>query len=381
LNPTINFPVESLEAIPVPFEKLINIKQLLLEIQKKCIENLKNDWNNYETSWEFSTTLLLNNHYQKQILSDAYQHMREDIRNLIHETQILEVENNKLIFKAYDLEDEFVPDVSLEDITLTCNPRYRYSGRKSEGELEALLLADTMKEFISYAVGCMFGRYSLDKPGLILANQGEILQDYLNQITQPKFMPDKDNVLPILEGEWFADDIVSRFREFLKVTFGEQYFDENLIFLENAIGRDIRAYFLRDFYGEHVKMYKKRPIYWLFSSPKGSFNALIYMHRYTPDTVSIILNQYLIPYREKLSAKKSHLQVISQNGNASSAEKNRAIKEINQINAVLLELREYEDEILYPLARERVAIDLDDGVKVNYAKFGRALKFISGLSE
>ena len=126
-------------------------------------------------------------------------------------------------------------------------------------------------------------------------------------------------------------------------------------------------------------MYKKRPIYWLFSSPKGSFNALIYMHRYQPDTVSIVLNEYLIPYREKLAARKSHLQVLSQNGNANIPEKNKAIKEINQINAMLLELREYEDEILYPLARERVKIDLDDGVKVNYAKFGKALKPIPGL--
>ena len=380
LNPTINFPVESLEAIPVPFEELIKIKKTLLEIQEKCIKNSKNDWNNYETSWEFLKSLLINNLNQKRTLSDVYHHMREDQENLINETQMLEVENNKLIFKTYGLEDELVPDVSLQDITLTCNPRYRYSGKKNNIELEAMLLSDTMKEFMSYGVGCMFGRYSLDKPGLILANQGETLQDYLNQIPKPMFLPDKDNVLPILEGEWFADDIVIRFREFLKVTFGEAHFEENLAFLENAIGTDIRSYFLRDFYKEHVKMYKKRPIYWLFSSPKGSFNALIYMHRYQPDTVSVVLNEYLIPYHEKLSARKSHLQVVSQNGNANTTEKNKAIKEINQINAVLLELREYEDEILYPLAMQRIVINLDDGVKVNYGKLGKALNYVAGLS-
>jgi type II restriction/modification system DNA methylase subunit YeeA len=150
-----------------------------------------------------------------------------------------------------------------------------------------------MKEFISYAVGCMFGRYSLDKPGLILADQGETLQDYLRQVPDPSFTPDEDNVLPILDGDWFQDDIKERFKKFLKVTFGEEHYEENLQFIEDAIGRDIRSYFLKEFYPYHLKMYKKRPIYWLFSSPKGTFNALIYMHRYNKDTVSIILNNYL----------------------------------------------------------------------------------------
>ena len=181
----------------------------------------------------------------------------------------MEEENNSFFIEIYGLQDEFVSKISLEEITLNCNPYYRYGAGKTEEEYERLQRSDAMKEFISYAIGCMFGRYSLDKPVLILANQGETLQDYLEQIPNPKFNPDKDNVIPILEEEWFTDDIVDRFKKFLKVTFGEEHFGENLAFLEEAIGRDIRTYFLKDFYKEHVQMYKKRPIYWMFSSPKA----------------------------------------------------------------------------------------------------------------
>ena len=204
------------------------------------------------------------------------------------EMQHLEQENNKNFIEAYGLQDELTPDVPLKEITLTCNPYYRYGRKKTVEELEALLLADTMREFISYAVGCMLGRYSLDKPGLILANQGETLKDYLKHVQNPTFMPDDDNVIPVLDDEYFSDDIVGRFKKFLKVTFGEEHYEENLTFIEFAIGKDIRKYFMNDFYNHHVKIYKKRPIYWMFSSPKKSFNVLIYMHRYRPDTVSRI---------------------------------------------------------------------------------------------
>ncbi|MCA9947734.1 MAG: hypothetical protein KC449_29840, partial [Anaerolineales bacterium] len=210
---------------------------------------------------------------------------------------LMEEENNRLFIEAYGLQDELTSDVPLSEITLTCNPHYRYSGNKTEAELEALLLADTMREFISYAVGCMFGRYSLDKPGLILANQGETVADYARKIGNPlsvngnpstdnrspttdyrppfTFPPDEDNAIPMLDGDWFSDDITERFKKLLRVTFGEEHYAENLAFIEAALGRDIRSYFLRDFYDHHVKTYKKRPIYWLFSSPKGSFNVLI----------------------------------------------------------------------------------------------------------
>ncbi|MBC8504150.1 MAG: class I SAM-dependent DNA methyltransferase, partial [Chloroflexi bacterium] len=203
---------------------------------------------------------------------------------------------------------------------------------------------------------------------------------YLKQVPEPTFPADNDNVIPVLDEGWFDDDIVERFKRFLRVTFGDEHYEENLAFLENGIGKDIRGYFLKDFYKEHLKMYKKRPIYWLFSSPNGSFNALIYMHRYRPDTVSIILNDYLRQYREKISAHKAHLQAVERDPNASQGEKTKALREIDKIDKVLAELREYEDEFLYPLAAQQIQIDLDDGVKANYPKFGKALKRVSGLS-
>ena len=183
----------------------------------------------------------------------------------------------------------------------------------------------------------------------------------------------------MLEGEWFSDDIADRFKDFLRVTFGREHYDENLAFIEEAIGCDVRSYFVKEFYKDHIQTYKKRPIYWMFSSPKGSFNALIYMHRYQPDTVSIVLNGYLREYIKKLAAHKAQLERTSVSGSASQSQKTKALKEITQVNKVLSELKEYEDDVLYPLATEQVKIDLDDGVKVNYGKFGNALQKIVGL--
>ena len=214
----------------------------------------------------------------------------------------------------------------------------------------------------------MFGRYSLDEPGLILADQGATLQDYLAKVPTPTFTPDADNVIPIVDGDWFEDDIVERFRQFLRAAFGEQHFEENLRFVTESLGvKNLRDYFVKSFYKDHVQRYKKRPIYWLFSSPKGSFNALIYMHRYTPSTVSTVLNEYLREFQAKLKASLEH------------AERSNNAKEADRLRKVLLELDEYEHDVLYPLASQNIAIDLDDGVKTNYPKFGAALKKIPGL--
>jgi hypothetical protein len=242
-----------------------------------------------------------------------------------------------------------------------------------------------MRELVSYAVGCMFGRYALDKPGLILANQGETIENYLKKVPEPSFPADDDNVIPMLDGDWFTDDIAERFRKFLRVAFGEEHYEENLRFVEKALNikgkrnYSIRDYFLGEFYTDHVKRYKKRPIYWLFSSPKGSFNALIYMHRYRPDTVSVVLNDYLREFRTKLTSHKNHLEAVSISGSSSQGEKTKALKEIEKITKMIAEMEEYEREVLYPLATEQVEIDLDDGVKVNYPKLGSALKKIPGL--
>ena len=238
-----------------------------------------------------------------------------------------------------------------------------------------------MREFVSYAVGCMFGRYSLDAPGLMLANQGERLVDYLANVQNPSFEPDADNVIPVLDGDWFADDIAARFRKFLRVTFGGEKLQENLTFIEEALGKDIRTYFTRDFFGDHMKRYKKRPIYWLFSSPKGTFNALIYMHRYRPDTVSVVLNDYLREFRSRLEAHRRAQEALSISGDASPAQKTKALKEIEATGKQIEELDGWERDVLFPLATQKIEIDLDDGVKANYPKFGAALKAIKGLND
>jgi type II restriction/modification system DNA methylase subunit YeeA len=229
-------------------------------------------------------------------------------------------------------------------------------------------------------VGCIFGRYSLDVPGLILANQGETLQDYLARVPEPSFLPDEDNVIPVLESDWFADDIVDRFRKFLRVTFGEAHFRENLAFIEAQIG-EIRKYFTRSFYDDHVKRYKKRPIYWMFSSPKGTFQALIYMHRYRPDTVSVLLNDYLREFIRKLEAERERLEKLSDDHAATQSQRTRSLKDVATVIKQIAELEEWEREVIFPLAQAKIEIDLDDGVKRNYPKFGAALKSIKGLEE
>lgn len=299
----------------------------------------------------------------------------------------LEEENNRIFIDAYGLQEELTPDVPWNEITLTCNPWYRYGVTPPnptckefpvDEALEARLKADTIKEFLSYAVGCMFGRYSLDQSGLMLANQGETLADYLKQIPRPTFMPDEDNVIPILDEDWFADDIVTRFNEFLKVTFGEENFYENLAFIEEALGKDVRSYFTKDFYKDHLQRYHKRPIYWLFSSPKGAFSALVYMHRYRPETVGLVLT-YLRSHITKVTERIHTLETTIDSTDSTAGMKNKAIRERDKLQKSLRELEDYERDVLYPLATEKIAIDLDNGVKVNYREFGDALYKIKGL--
>jgi len=356
-----------------------------LKIAKLLVDISRHDWESQEANWDFTSLPLLNPDYRQPTLKATYQKLRAHWREMTLEMQRLEQENNRIFIDAYGLQDELDERVELSQITLTCNPHYRYGNDKSEDELEALLLADTMRELVSYAVGCMFGRYALDKPGLILANQGETIEDYLKRVPEPSFPADDDNVIPMLDGDWFTDDIAERFRKFLRVAFGDEHYEDNLRFVEQGLNikgkrnYGIRDYFLSEFYADHVKRYKKRPIYWLFSSPKGSFNALIYMHRYRPDTVSVVLNDYLREFRTKLTSHKNHLEAVSISASSSEGEKTKALKEIEKITKMIAEMEEYEREVLYPLATEQVEIDLDDGVKVNYPKLGAALKKIVGL--
>lgn len=457
LNPTIAFQVGDIANIPIfPLENCNFIGM-------QCISISRTDWDSYETSWDFQTNPLLtagnrlNSGGNQFDLSAIYIALRRDWQRQTEEMRRLEIENNRIFIDAYGLQDELSPEVPWNEITLTCNPWYRYGknienfdavcndfvlGKKERIEIlpvnnnesderpaeafpfsketEERLLEDTIKEFISYAVGCMMGRYSPEKPGLILANQGESFDDYASTLAGIKIhfqresiplnspenfvkvreyfknttwygavtdesgkkyslIADRDGVIPILDEEWFVDDIVAQFKQFLRFTFGEEYFADNLDFIEKALGKDLRKYFIKDFYKDHVQRYKKRPIYWMFSSPKGSFNALIYMHRYRPDTVSIVLNEYLREFISKIRAKREHLIGDNNRTTLSPAEKTRNLKQIDKYAAMLTELDAYERDILYPLAQEKIAIDLDDGVKVNYVKFGAALKKIPGL--
>jgi len=376
INPTVANNPGSVGNMPLVFVK----KDEVASIAFRAVNISKSNWDSYETSWNFVSFPLLTHEHRPSTLAQTYTHLRNHWRQATLEMQELEEENNRIFIDAYGLQDELTPDVPLEEITLTCNPHYRYAAGKTEDEYEKLLLADTLKEFISYAVGCMFGRYSLDKPGLILANQGESVEDYVEKVPSLSFAPDKDNVIPILDQDWFMDDMAGRFHRFLRITFGKTHYEENLAFIEEAIGKDIRKYFLKDFYKDHLKRYKKRPIYWLFSSPETSFNALIYIHRYRPDTVSVVLNDYLREFRTKLVARREHMEQISISASASSAEKTRALKEIEKLKKTIDELENYERDTLYPLAAQKVEIDLDDGVKVNYKKFGKALKKVPGVS-
>ena len=377
-SPTINLEVGQVAAFPI-LEEAMKFQDA--SINGKTLTQLaKSDWDAFETSWDFSTLPLLSPDHRGETLEDTYAHLRAHWQEMTDEMRRLEQENNRIFIDAYGLQDELTAEVPIEEITLTCNPAYRYGLKGSETDREARLRVDTMAEFLSYAVGCMFGRYSLDKPGLVLANQGETIEDYLRQVPAPTFESDDDNVIPILDAAWFSDGIVERFREFLKVTFGTEHYEENLEFIENALGKNVRKYFLNDFYKDHVRRYKKRPIYWLFSSPKGSFNALIYMHRYCPDTVSVILNDYLREFRTKLEVRLGNLEEVEASTDASKREKTAATKEINQIRSTLDELQDWERKVMLPLAEEKIEIDLDDGVKANYPKFGAGLKKIPGLS-
>lgn len=382
LNPTLHAQLRDIKSIPQL--ELAKNNPRCAEISKLCIKAAEIDWNSFEGSMGFSAHPLFLPEHRQPTLKANYHSLRTHWREMTLEMQRLEAENNRIFIDAYGLQDELDEKVDRSEITLTCNPHYRYGGDKTQEELEALLLADTMRELVSYAVGCMLGRYSLDEPGLILANQGETLADYLAQVPQPSFPADDDNVIPVLDGDWFADDITLRFRQFLRVAFGEEHYDENLAFIEQALNvkgkrnYSLRDYFLSEFYADHVKRYKKRPIYWLFSSPRGSFNALIYMHRYRPDTVSVVL-RYLRDYRDKLSTEKERQASASINPATSQGDKTRALKEVERLAKVLTELEDYERDVLYPKATEQIAIDLDDGVKVNYLKFGAALKKIVGL--
>jgi type II restriction/modification system DNA methylase subunit YeeA len=299
----------------------------------------------------------------------------------------LEEENNRIFVDAYGLQDELTSEVPLEQITLTVNPAYRYGGDLGEAEQWQRFRRDTMAELLSYAIGCMMGRYSLDQPGLTLADsrasQVDHLAAYEEKVGKPigevQFKPDADAIIPVLDGEWFEDDIVARTREFLEVTFPESSVTENLRFIEESLGKDIRKYFCTEFYKDHLQTYKKRPIYWLFSSGKqGAFQALVYLHRYHEGTLARMRAEYVVPLTGKM---QSRIEMLEKDKDAvsSTAARNKIAKQIESLKKKHVELLAY-DEKLRHYADMRISLDLDDGVKVNYGKFGDRLDSVKAVT-
>ena len=413
IAPTMHFQAGDIKMIPMccVSDREVDVTRLV-NIAKK-------DWDAFEGSWDFTVNPLVaarnvsgasdESEFQ---LSALYLAVREKWAKNCEEMRRLETENNRIFIEAYGLQDELTPEVPWHEITLTCNPWYRYrkTKKKKDGDneepsedvdlteveknlmvsaqfpmredKEANLKTDTVKELISYAVGCMMGRYSLEKPGLVLADQGAGEADYYAKVgvskDAAKFQIDEDGIIPILDNDWFADDIVTRFKEFIKVAFGEEHFFENMMWIEEALGKNLRDYFTKDFYKDHLQRYQNRPIYWLFQSPKGAFRALVYMHRYKPDMVGGVLG-YLRSLQTKVENQLGVATQIASDESKSSTERVRANKEVVKYAKMQKELDEYEKNVLYPLSTERIEIDLDDGVKVNYRKFGTALRKVAAL--
>lgn len=339
----------------------------------------RRDWNAYETSWDFEGSPLIQHAHPGSSLKNALECWWQDSLYTTREAQALESENNRYWAEAYGLQNEVPIEVPMSRVSLTSNPYFRYTPSigeaRTDEEYHRLFTVDAIRDLISYGVGCMFGRYSLDTPGLVLANQGGSVQDYLGIVTQPTFEPDEDGIIPITSGEWFTDDIVTRFRSFLAAAFGKENLKANLRLIEDSLGKSLRQYFVKDFYKDHCRRYSNRPIYWMVSSrrdSKASFQALIYLHRYTPDTLNTVLGDYLREFQAKLRSEISHLE-----RSKTTADQKRA----DTYRKALTECEDYERDVLFPLASRRLPIDLDDGVLVNYLRFGEALQKVPTIEK
>lgn len=366
-NPTINVMPENLKSLPIVVPKNIsNVKSLVIS----NINVAKIDWNYFEISWDFKTHPLVElrlagasawgNDSPSARISSAYKAWSIVCEERFNQLKANEEELNRIFIDIYGLQDELIPKVEDKDVTV----------RKAD-------LVRDIKSFISYAVGCMFGRYSLDIEGLAYAG-GE-----WDSSKYSTFIPDADDIIPICDEEYFEDDIVSRFIEFVSVVYGSDTLEENLKFIADALGSKgtprevLRNYFLNDFYKDHCNTYQvtgsgKRPIYWLFDSgKKNGFKALVYIHRYTPDLIARMRTGYIHPqqarYRTQIELLQEQIDMAG-----STSEKVKLSKQLKKINEQLLELNKYE-EIVHHWADKMEPMDLDDGVKVNYAKFQELL--------
>ena len=374
MNPTLNLQAKDLKALPI-----IISNENIDFIKQKVVQNINismKDWDNYEISYNFKKHPLLM--LLEKNISKVFYKWDKDTIDDFNTLKSNEEEINRIFIDIYGLENELNSEINDNDITI----------RKADRERD-------IKSFISYAIGCMLGRYSIDSEGLIYAGgdfndkwnindkkvrkiekneDGNIISD---SWIDSRFMPDKDNIIPITEDEYFEDDIVSRFIEFVKTVYGNDTLEENLDFIADSIGRKasetarqaIRRYFIKDFYKDHLKVYQKRPIYWMFESGKNDgFKCLVYMHRYNEQTVAKVRTDYLHTLQRKYESEINRLQLVVDSEEYNAKDRTAAKKKIDRISKQIEECREY-DQVVAHLANEKISIDLDDGVKVNYAKF------------
>lgn len=351
IAPTINFQAGDISRLPIIIEK--DKKEIIENLVKMCIDISSNEWDSFEVSWDFKKHPLIC--YEADKVSVSFEIWSKECENHFNQLKANEEELNRVFIDIYGLQEELTPEVEDKDVTVS----------------KADLFRD-VKSFISYAVGCMFGRYSLDTEGLAYAG-GE-----WDRNKYKTFIPDSDDIIPICDEEYFEDDIVSRFVEFVRCIFGEETLEENLQFISNALGgngnpRDVlRNYFLKDFYNNHCKIYQKRPIYWLFDSgKKNGFKALVYIHRYTPDLIARMRTGYIHPLQ---SQYRTQIEILNNQIDEASltSEKVKLKKQLKKIAEQAEELGKYEEKI-HHWADKMEPMDLDDGVKVNYAKFQELL--------
>ena len=390
ISPTINFEVDHIKSIPFLFDRESTIN----ETSQWCSRISKQDWDVHETSWDFQRNELLTmdeqvlmdnldyiveKHYKKtgehicidpaapqpesvEWCYDTYCTKWERLFMQLHDN---EEELNRQFIEIYGLQDELTPDVPLDEITILQQGEIKIEDNELKWNADVV-----MKQLISYAVGSMMGRYSIDKPGLILANQGDGLEQFNEQVPDSRFEPDDDGIIPLMSAQSdFSDNATIRFKQWLVAAFGEDTLGENLNFIEKCLGKSIDDYFVKDFWKDHKKMYQNRPIYWLFSSKKGAFQCLSYMHRMDAYTAERIRTKYLLPHIEWLIQKQGEMEANAANLNA------RERKELDNIVKQIEECREYHDR-LHVIADKQIAFDLDDGVVVNHAKFGDVLSKI-----
>lgn len=360
ISPTLNYSAGPVGLIPV-----IKTKQFDFLVSQN-ISISRADWDAHETSWDFEENELVRLSKEQgegsHRLSDLMDAYREHWTEQFLQLHANEEELNRQFIEIYGLEDELTPDVPPEEITILQQGEISIENGQIVWHNDVIV-----KQLISYAVGCMMGRYSHDRKGLILANQGDGQKEYEALVPSSRFAIDDDGIIPLMSvNNELTDHITLRFKTWLSIAFGEENFMDNLNFVERALDKRLEDYFLKDLWKDHKKMYQNRPIYWLFSSKKGAFQCIVYMHRMNAYTAEKVRTQYLLPHIEWLMSKQAEMQANAANLSA------RERKELDSIGKQIDECREYHDR-LHVVADKQIAFDLDDGVVVNYAKFGDVL--------